>query len=589
MAHVTTIQIYRGAEAGIPTLAAGELGFTTDTYKLFVGDGAANHEIGGGSAFVSDTAYDEATWNGVTTIAPSKNAVRDYLNILGTAAFTAATAYQPIDATLTAFSALTIAANTLTVGTGADAFLQTEFAANTFPARASAGDLVAKTITDFGLSLVDDAAASDARTTLGGTTVGQAHFTLTNPSAVRFVRINADNSVDALSASDFRTAIGAGTGGFTNPMTTLGDIIYEDATPVSARLAGNILAQRFALGQTGTGAVSAVPAWTPIDNGPLKGGYITATASAGALTISVLTRAGNAPSSGEPVYCDFRSATAAIGSITERTITGALTLTVTVGSTLGFVSSVGRVWVVVFDDAATLRIGVFTAFDGILQFFALREEFLESSTAIAGAGGEDAAGVFYAGQAVSSKPFRILGYLDFAGISPVGTWIAPTKIQQYGPGISLPGAIVQRVGYSDAVKATGATAWAYDDTIPQSGEGNQFMSLAITPKSGSNALRITTETNFSASVGQDPVSIALFLDSGANAIKSGYHNQGGGVNNRYGRMFSHITTAGTTSAQTWKLRAGISSGATTTFNGNGGNREFGGTLQSTMYIEEIQA
>ena len=74
---------------------------------------------------------------------------------------------QPLDATLTAFAALTIAAESLTIGTGADAFSQTTFAANTFPARASTGSLVAKTITDFGLSLVDDAAASDARTTLG--------------------------------------------------------------------------------------------------------------------------------------------------------------------------------------------------------------------------------------------------------------------------------------------------------------------------------------------------------------------------------------------------------------------------------------
>jgi hypothetical protein len=31
---------------------------------------------------ISDTAYDEATWNGVTTIAPSKNAVRDQIEIL---------------------------------------------------------------------------------------------------------------------------------------------------------------------------------------------------------------------------------------------------------------------------------------------------------------------------------------------------------------------------------------------------------------------------------------------------------------------------------------------------------------------------
>ena len=76
-------------------------------------------------------------------------------------------AKQPLDATLTAFAALTIAANSLTIGTGTDAFSQTTFAANTFPARESTGNLEAKTITDFGLSLVDDADAATARTTLG--------------------------------------------------------------------------------------------------------------------------------------------------------------------------------------------------------------------------------------------------------------------------------------------------------------------------------------------------------------------------------------------------------------------------------------
>jgi hypothetical protein len=55
--------------------------------------------------------------------------------------------------------------------------------------------------------------ASTGRTSLGGTTVGQNFFTLTNPGAITFPRINADNTVSALSAADFRTAIGAGTGG----------------------------------------------------------------------------------------------------------------------------------------------------------------------------------------------------------------------------------------------------------------------------------------------------------------------------------------------------------------------------------------
>ena len=53
--------------------------------------------------------------------------------------------------------------------------------------------------------------AATGRTSLGGTTIGQSMFTLTNPSAITFPRFNADNTVDARSAVNFRSDIGAGT------------------------------------------------------------------------------------------------------------------------------------------------------------------------------------------------------------------------------------------------------------------------------------------------------------------------------------------------------------------------------------------
>ena len=55
--------------------------------------------------------------------------------------------------------------------------------------------------------------ASAARTNLGATTVGSNLFTLPNPSAIRYVQLNADNTVTVMDAATFRAAIGAGTGG----------------------------------------------------------------------------------------------------------------------------------------------------------------------------------------------------------------------------------------------------------------------------------------------------------------------------------------------------------------------------------------
>jgi hypothetical protein len=85
------------------------------------------------------------------------------------------------DATLDAFAALTIAANSLTIGTGADAFSQTTFAANTFPARGSIGNLVAKTITDSALTAIAIAVGSAGGVVTNGGALGTpSSGTLTN-------------------------------------------------------------------------------------------------------------------------------------------------------------------------------------------------------------------------------------------------------------------------------------------------------------------------------------------------------------------------------------------------------------------------
>ena len=46
-----------------------------------------------------------------------------------------------------------------------------------------------------------------------------------------------------------------------NPLTTLGDLLYETSAPAPGRLAGNITATKNFLTQTGTGSVSAAPGW----------------------------------------------------------------------------------------------------------------------------------------------------------------------------------------------------------------------------------------------------------------------------------------------------------------------------------------
>jgi hypothetical protein len=80
------------------------------------------------------------------------------------------------------------------------------YSGSAWAAATAAGSLLAAN------NLSDVASASTSRTNLGATDVGENVFTLADPSAITFIRINADNTVDTLDAAAFRAAIGAGTG-----------------------------------------------------------------------------------------------------------------------------------------------------------------------------------------------------------------------------------------------------------------------------------------------------------------------------------------------------------------------------------------
>jgi hypothetical protein len=125
--------------------------------------------------------------------------------------------------------------------------------------------------------------AGGARTNLGATTVGGNLFTLANPSAITFPRINADNSVSTLDAATFRTAIGA---------TTVGGNLYTLANPSAVTFprfnADNTVSAldaatfRGAIGAgTGSGSVTSVGG-TGTVNGITLTGTVT---SSGSLTL----------------------------------------------------------------------------------------------------------------------------------------------------------------------------------------------------------------------------------------------------------------------------------------------------------------
>lgn len=68
-----------------------------------------------------------------------------------------------------------------------------------------------------------------------------------------------------------------GLGGFANPMTTLGDMIYGGTSGTPTRLEGQTTGSTFFLSQTGTGTASNVPIWKAIAGADVTGAALTKT------------------------------------------------------------------------------------------------------------------------------------------------------------------------------------------------------------------------------------------------------------------------------------------------------------------------
>ena len=148
------------------------------------------------------------------------------------------------------------------------------------------------------------------------------------------------------------------------------------------------------------------------------------------------------------------------------------------------------------------------------------------------------------------------------------------------------GATVQVVNVMDSAVGTGTGVYNLDDSVPANSEGDEAFTLAVTPTSASNKLKIEVVVNVASSIAARPFA-GLFQDTTSAAIAAAIiwiPN----ANNLGLISFTHYMTAGTTSATTFKVRVGSNSSATTTFNGQSGSRIFGGVIPSSITITEIQ-
>lgn len=180
---------------------------------------------------------------------------------------------------------------------------------------------------------------------------------------------------------------------------------------------------------------------------------------------------------------------------------------------------------------------------------------------------------------------RILGRTT-AATGAVEEIIAGNGLTLAAGALSVTGRVVAQIQtFQTGAVATGTTTIPYDDTIPQQTEGDQYMSLAITPTNASSTLEIDVVIHISNAAAVANNIAALFQDSTANALKAMAHQQFSSAQNAP-IVFKHIMTAGTASATTFKVRAGGITAGTLTFNGVSSGRLMGGVMASSITIKE---
>lgn len=320
--------------------------------------------------------------------------------------------------------------------------------------------------------------------------------------------------------------------------------------------------------------------------GDIINGTLVESNGSSATTYALKTLAGADPSAADPVLICFRNATVGTGNYVYRTVEAALSLTIPSGATMGFVNATAaRLWIIAIDNAGAVELAAINCLSGT-NIYPLGRFPIITTTAIGT--GADSAHVPYSASARTSVAYTILGYASYeSGLATAGTWNAsPTRIQLYGDGVPLPGDRIQRQFTQSGAVATGTAVFPTDDTTPDITDGNEYMTLAITPTSAGNILIVEMQGHLSHSA-DNFMHLAMFQDATSAALASTGVFTGAATN--AGLRMKHAMLAGTTSSTTLRMRGGGASGTTTTFNGFGGARKDGGKLNSYIDIEELMA
>lgn len=443
---------------------------------------------------------------------------------------------------------LTLAASLSTTGAGAPtlAFPGTSFtytfqgSSDTLVGRATTDTLTNKTLTT---PTINGAALSG---TFSGTpSLSGANF-ITNTNLIQSAAatLKGNPTASLANASDFTVQ---GLSDISSPNTTLDWIpIYNHTTGTVEKVNASELTSSVGSGVTSLNGLSGTVSVTNAGGISVNAGgssvalnldttytgltadncTLAASVSGNALTVALKTSAGSDPTSTTPCTVKFRSATAATGTITAVTVTGALSFsTGTSGSTFGSTNgNPFRLWITAFNNAGTIVLGVSNQ-STPTQIFSLNTGVVQSSTACSACTNAASAGVYYTTAAQTSEAIEILGYLEWgSGLATAGTWASgPTLIQNFGPGVKKPGEVAQ--GPILASTSTAGTSTSATFVALTSGT-----TISITPTAAMNLIKVEMSgtVNNSAS-GSSDVQMSRGTTAATNLIGPVAGNNGAGV------------------------------------------------------------
>lgn len=183
--------------------------------------------------------------------------------------------------------------------------------------------------------------------------------------------------------------------------------------------------------------------------GALMNASFTATVGANALTFALKAAVGTTASATNPVKIPFRSSTATDGAPVVRSVTGALSVVISSGSTLGHTSAnPWNAYLYAIDNAGTVELAVSTKL--------YDEGSVQSTTAEGGAGGADSASALYSTTARTGVPIRLIGRI-VSTQAAAGTWATSPSELALAP-FARPQAIPQSEVWLSSITGYGVTS-----------------------------------------------------------------------------------------------------------------------------------